>query len=664
MSESPDRERTAQVRIEQLREQIRRHDHHYYVLDTPLISDQEYDALYHELEALESGFPNLVTADSPTQRIGEKALKASDATITHEPPLYSLGNTYSEAELRQFAERLHKQLAPEPVTYVAELKLDGASVSVAYAAGSLSWAATRGDGRTGDVITAAVRTIRTLPLRLTEPATVVVRGEVVMAREDFHRLNETRRSEDEQPFANPRNAASGTLKLLDPQSVARRRLQLLFYNLTGGDTHWEGLQRLEQLGLPVIPVRIRTDDLEEVIEFCRRWETERDTLPWEIDGVVVKVDSCAQQERLGFTSKAPRWAIAYKFKAEQARTRLLGISLQVGRTGVVTPVAELEPVFLMGSTIARATLHNQEEIGRRDLRPGCLVFVEKGGDVIPKVTGPAEDTAVYPPFEMPAVCPVCDTSLVREEEEVAWRCPNYDCPAQVRERIRHFVSRGAMDLEGLGEVLVDKLVANNLVRDYLDIYSLQASDLSGLEGLGDVSIANLLQAIDDSRRRPLHRLLFALGIRYVGITAARTLVGACGGLRELAQASEAELIAIPDIGPRTAASVHAFFASPDGARVLERLDATGFSLSAVESAPTAGGPFANQRIVLTGTLRELSREQAREEIERRGGIVAGSVSRKTDLVVCGVDPGGKYRRALELGIRIINEEEFLAVIGG
>ena len=651
----------ARQRVYQLRELIRKYDHHYYTLDDPQISDQEYDTLYHELEALESNYPQLANDESPTRRIGEKALRSSDDTIQHDPPMYSLSNSYSEEELREFVARISRNLEPAAVEFVAEVKLDGASVSLFWRQGTLSWAATRGDGQTGDVITAAMRTIRSLPLQLEKPVDLLARGEVVIGRQDFLELNEARQAKGEQPFANPRNAASGTLKLLDPQIVSQRRLRVLLYSESGGEsaTQWEGLEYLESFQLPVNSVRLRSDDVEEIVEFCREWEEKRDTLPWEIDGVVIKVNAVEQQEQLGFTSKAPRWAFAYKFKAEKARTRLLAINLQIGRTGVLTPVAELEPVFLMGSTIARATLHNFEELSRRDLRPGCTVFVEKGGDVIPKITGPAEDPEDFTPYVVPETCPVCDTKLVREQEEVAWRCPNHDCPAQIRERIRHFVSRHAMDLDGLGEVLIDKLVANHLVRDYLDIYSLQAEDLLGLEGLGEVSTNNLLQAIQDSRRRPVERLLFALGIRFVGVTVARTLIRELGSMAAIAAVSVQELLAIPDIGPRIASSLYGYFHSEIGVNTLERLEQSGFNLVADSTAEVTAGYFTGLKIVLTGTLQQMTRGQARELLEQQGGLITGSVSSKTDLVIVGVDPGSKQQKAVKLGIRIMQESEFL-----
>ena len=655
---------TARLRVNQLRALIRENDHYYYTLDDPRLSDQEYDALYHELEALESSYPQLASDDSPTRRIGEKALKSNGATITHDPPMYSLNNSYSEEELREFVARISRNLEPAAVEFVAEVKLDGASVSLFWRQGTLSWAATRGNGQTGDVITAAIRTIRSLPLQLEKPVDLLARGEVVIGRQDFLDLNAARLEKGEQLFANPRNAASGTLKLLDPQTVSQRRLRVLLYSESGGEsaTQWEGLEYLESLQLPVNSVRLRSDDVEEIVMFCREWEEKRDTLPWEIDGVVIKVNAVEQQEELGFTSKAPRWAFAYKFKAEKARTRLLAISLQIGRTGVLTPVAELEPVFLMGSTISRATLHNFEELSRRDLRPGCTVFVEKGGDVIPKVTGPAEDSDGYALYTVPETCPVCDTKLVREQEEVAWRCPNHDCPAQIRERIRHFVSRHAMDLEGLGVVLVDKLVANHLVRDYLDIYSLRAGDLLGLEGLGDISTGNLLETIQDSRQRPVERLLFALGIRYVGVTVARTLVRELGSLAAVAAASTEELLAIQDIGPRIASSLYHYFHSDVGLNTLERLEQIGFNLVADVVPEVIDGFFTGLRIVLTGTLQQMTRGQARELLEQQGSLITGSVSSKTDMVIVGIDPGSKQQKAVQLGIRIMQESEFLEKI--
>jgi len=689
--------------------EVERHDRLYYVEAAPEIGDAEYDALYRLLLSAEEIHPEWVEEDSPTRRVG--APVAGDLPqVAHEPRLYSLGNTYSSGELEDFHRRVLQQLGrgkpdagegpsgelepepaspteitgPEPV-YHCELKLDGASVSLLYERGRLRVAASRGDGLVGDDVSAAVRTIANLPLRLQSPdppARLVLRGEVVMDRDTFRRLNRERREEGRPEFANPRNAAAGTLKLLDPAEVRRRSLKIFLYDIAvmeGGGTSAEPNQRpgppatqaeqlawLRRAGLPVFTHHRRCAGLSAVLEYCREWEERRDELGVEIDGVVVKLDRLDQRGRLGWTAKIPRWAMAYKFPAEVKTTRLLRIGYQVGRTGVITPVAELEPVFLQGSTVSRATLHNEEEIRRRGIREGMLVRVEKGGDVIPKVLGPAGEERELPEFRMIERCPRCGASLVRSEEEVAWRCPAADCPAVLEAVVLHFVSRRAMDIDGLGERLVLALVASGRVRRPADLYTLSAGELAGLERMGEKSAARVRTGIMASLKRDPARLLFALGIRHVGENAARILLARYGSIRILSGIPREELEKLEDVGPRIAASLEDWFGSEGGAAVLERLSAVGFDLERISAAfrqeardGEVQGPFEGLNVVLTGNLKSMNRDEARRRLESSGARVRGSVSLRTDLVVAGEAAGSKLQRADELDIPVIDEQEFL-----
>ncbi|MBN1782159.1 NAD-dependent DNA ligase LigA [bacterium] len=676
----------AEQQIDRLREQIRQHDYRYYVLNDPALSDYEYDQLMNRLIQLEKAHPELMTPDSPTQRVGGEPTSQFPA-ITHDVPMLSLGNTYSQEELNDFEKRLQNLLPDETVEYVAELKFDGIAVSLVYRDGLLVQAATRGDGIQGDDITANIRTIRSIPLSLMRqehpgrgksaqgghPADIEVRGEVFMPRKAFAKLNQKQLANDEKPFANARNATAGSLKLQDPKMTAARPLHFFAYfirvlgtgNNAGGirPAHLENLHLLRELGLPVSRHVALCRSIWDVVDFCNTWEEKRDELPFEIDGVVIKVNSLRQQEQLGSTAKSPRWAIAYKFKAKQATTLLRKIHLQVGRTGTVTPVAELEPVFLAGSTISRATLHNEDEIRRKDIREGDSVLIEKGGDVIPKVVKVIEEKR--PPetrrFEMPVRCPVCSGPLVRAEGESAVRCENIACPAQVHRRIEHFAARGAMDIEGLGNALILQLVESRLIEDYADLYTLKKEDAAALERMGEKSAQNLIHAIQESKSRPLDRVVFAIGIRYVGSTVASILADHCGSMDALIGASRSELDAIDGVGPTISESIGHFFAQEHNIVVIDKLRAAGIRMSGERKAKKSG-IFDGCSFVLTGTLDRMTRQAASELIESEGGKVTSSVSKNTSYVLVGQNPGSKYQKAQDLGVSLIDEDTFISML--
>ncbi|MBL7074675.1 NAD-dependent DNA ligase LigA [candidate division KSB1 bacterium] len=654
--------------IEKLRDEIRKHDFQYYVLNEPLISDYEYDRRYRQLADLESRYPQLVTPDSPTQRVGGEPTKEFP-TVTHSSPMLSLSNTYSEGEMREFNRRVRTILGEDPYEYVCELKLDGVAVNLKYEGGLFVQGATRGDGVMGDDITPNLKTIRSIPLRLFTEETALLnieaRGEVFMNKLDFEALNAEQKKRGEKLFANPRNATAGTLKQQDPRVVASRPLRIYLYYLSYSSEeeqfHYDDLKTLGKLGLPVNQNFRLCGNIDEVIEFCREWEPRRDDLPYEIDGVVVKINSIPQHQVLGSTAKSPRWAMAYKFKAREAETILKGISLQVGRTGAVTPVAELEPVRLAGSTIHRATLHNEEEIARKDFRVGDTVVLKKGGDVIPKVSEVVLKKRLpgTVPFQMPKTCPVCGGPLIKPEGEIISRCENLSCPAQVQRRIEHFASRGAMDIEGLGTAIVEQLIENNLIRDFSDPYFLEADDLIPLERMAEKSADNLIRAIEKSKERPFEKVLFALGIRFVGATVARVIARHFGSMDRLKSATCEELEAVYEIGPRIARSVVEFFQNEVNLKVIERLAKAGVRMAAEdEEIPAPKGIFAGKTFVLTGRLAGFTREEASEIIHNEGGQVISSVSKKTDFVLAGEEPGSKYKKAKKLGVKIIDEEEF------
>ncbi|MGE5573765.1 MAG: NAD-dependent DNA ligase LigA [Bacteroidota bacterium] len=668
--------RATEERIRKLREEIEFHNYRYYVLDDPIVSDAEYDALMRELVDLEAEHPELVTPDSPTQRVGAAPAEAF-APVVHRSPMMSLANVYSVEELRAFDARVRKALNGEPVEYVAELKIDGLAVSLVYEDGRFVRGATRGDGTTGEDVTHNLRTIRSIPmrLRLGPPVSIDVRGEVYMIRREFHKLNEERRAAGEPLFANPRNAAAGSLRQLDPKVTAARPLDVFVYGIgymsgAGGaapETHLEALGLLKEAGFRTNPNTRLCRTIDEVVDYCAHWGERRDTLDYEIDGVVVKVNSLAQQERLGATARSPRWAVAYKFPARQATTKVRDIIVQVGRTGTLTPVAVLDPVELAGSTVSRATLHNEDIIRAKDIRIGDTVVVEKGGDVIPEVVKMVTErrTGAEREFRMPAKCPECGADVVRLEGEAASRCVGgMACPAQVREGILHFASRNAMDIEGMGPSLVAQLLDARLVKTAADIYDLKLDDIARLERMGKKSAENLLSAIERSKSHPLHRLVFALGIRHVGERSARDLAEHFGTMDRLAAATYDELTRVPDVGPKVAESVLAFFREPRNRESLRRLADAGVNMKETEkAAPSAESPLAGKTVVLTGTLERFTRKEAEEAVLARGGKVSSSVSRKTDYVVVGKDPGSKYDKARELGVTILDEHEFARLLG-
>ena len=673
----PDRMAIAQ-RIESLRARIRHHEEQYYVLDAPEISDADFDALMRELADLEAQHPEFRDPASPTARVGGRPAEGFDS-VEHLAPMLSLDNTYSEADLREFHGRVCRGLAvPEdsPIAYVAELKIDGLSIAVTYEQGRLVRAATRGDGVRGEDVTSNVRVVRAVPLLLKgdgPPERLELRGEIYLPRAAFHRLNEEREQAGEPPFANPRNAAAGAVRTLDPSAAAKRGLRAFMYQVVvpAGDappatSHAETLGRIAGWGCPVERHWQRCVGVDALADYCRRWREARHGLPFETDGVVIKLDALDLREQLGATAKFPRWATAFKFPAEQARTRLLRIDVNVGRTGAVTPFAVLEPVRLSGTTVQMATLHNEQEIARRDIRPGDMVLVEKGGEIIPKVLGPVlEDRpADATPWRMPRECPSCGSALVKPEEEVVWRCQNVSCPARLRRGLQHFVSRRAMDVEGLGEALADQLVTAGMVRDYADLYHLRAEPLAELERMGEKSAANLVAQVDRSRRADLWRLLHGLGIRHVGEGGARALASAFGRMDALRQAPIEALETVPDVGPVVARSVRAFFDEPRNAALIDRLAAAGVRME--DERPAGGrpgpGPLAGRTYVITGTLDAMSREAATEALQSLSARVSGSVSRKTAGVIAGKDPGSKLEKARALGVPILDEGAFLALI--
>ncbi|MFH1177572.1 MAG: NAD-dependent DNA ligase LigA [Acidobacteriota bacterium] len=655
------------ARIDWLRREVRRHEHLYYVLARPEISDLAFDELMAELKGLEARHPELITSDSPTQRVGGAPV-AELPQIAHATPMLSLDNSYNEGELEEWYGRTVRGLGRAPAGLVAELKIDGVSLSLGYENGELVRAVTRGNGEVGDEVTANARAIRAVPLRLPVALPALeVRGEVYMPHPVFAALNRARREAEEEPFANPRNATAGSIRLLDPRECARRALAFCAYHVARveGATlerHSDALDLLAELGFAVNPGWRRCADLEAVHELIASWGAGRAALPFDIDGVVVKVDWLAEQAALGATSKFPRWAAAYKYPPEGVRTRVLAIVVQVGRTGVLTPVADLEPVLLAGSTVARATLHNADEVARLDIRAGDLVWVAKGGDVIPKVV--AVDTAARPetsePFHMPERCPACETPVSRESGEVAIRCPNSSCPAVLRQRFRHFVSRAGMDIEGLGRSFVDLLLREGLASDPASLWDLDPARLAALPQWGEKSSAKLLAQLEQARARPLWRLLVALGIRHVGERAAKTLARRFGSLEALGAATGEELETAPGVGGTIAASVVAFFAEEAGRELVRRLRERGVDpREEVESE--AAAPLAGLSFVITGTLSR-PREEVAAALEAAGARVADSVSKRTSFVVAGSEAGSKLVRARRLEVKVIDEDELAALL--
>lgn len=655
-------------KIQELREKLRHHDYLYYVMDQPEISDAEYDALMRELKALESAHPELITPDSPTQRVGGRP-REGFVKVQHSSAMLSLDNAVGEDELRDFDRRVRGLLNGEAHAYVAELKLDGLSMAVHYHEGRMAKAVTRGDGIVGEDVTENARTIRSIPLQTRKRhGNWETRGEVVLTKQAFEKLNAECEAAGQRLFANPRNAAAGSLRVLDPSITASRKLEYFTYYLfehgrPACKTQWETLETLKELGFKVSLHCKRCSGIDELVEFCAHWEARRDSLPFEIDGVVAKVDSVEQQNRLGWTAKAPRWAIAYKFAARQAETVVEDIVVSVGRTGVLTPGAVLKPVNIGGVTVSLSTLHNEDEIGRLGLQIGDRVLVERAGDVIPHVVRVVKHGEHRRPFHMPARCPACGREVVRVEGEAASRCINTNCPARLKESILHFAARGVMDIDGLGEVLVNHLVDQGLVRSVADLYNLTVAQLIQLERMGKKSAEKLRAHIEASRGQPLPRILNGLGIPFVGERTAQFLAEAFGDLDAIATASEDELQRAEEVGPKVAQSIYRFFHEERNLDLVERLRAE--RLQFKYSAPRrAGGTLAGMTFVLTGALPSMTREDAKERIENAGGKVSGSVSRKTSFVVAGEEAGSKLDKARELGVKVIDQAELLQMIEG
>jgi DNA ligase (NAD+) len=660
--------------ISELRDEVRRHEELYYVNDNPEISDREYDALLAKLQELESAHPELITPDSPTQRVGGRPAEGFPKVV-HRRPMLSLENSYNIEELVAFDQRCRRLAEGRPVEYVAELKIDGVSISLQYESEILARGVTRGDGQVGEEVTQNARTIRSVPLRLrakiSPAAELEVRGEVFIPRRVFERTNAEREDQGEPRFANPRNAAAGTLRQLDSKAVAKRGLDMFAYDLITGErkpfaTHWEALNWMESAGFRVNPNRELCPSIDEVIEFCNRMESQRDDLDYEIDGLVVKVNSTKLQDEFGTTAKAPRWAVAYKYPARQATTRVVDIVVQVGRTGALTPVANLEPVLLAGTTVSRATLHNADEVKRLGVRIGDWVLIEKGGEVIPKVLKVIESkrTGAEKPFRMPRKCPVCGGEISKVEGEVVSRCIAADCPAQLMGKLIHFASRRAMRIEGLGFSLVDQLVQKGMLHDVGDLYKLTLDDVAGLERMAKKSASNLLAQIEASKSRDLPHLIYALGLRHVGDRTAGLLARHFGSLDALSKASVEELDDIPEIGLTVAESVRDWFDDPGNVELCERLKAAGVKTTLTRSADQAlDENFVNKQFVLTGTLGSYTRDEAKALIEARGGRVMSSVSKKSDYVIAGEEAGSKLEKATTLGVPVLDEEAFKKLLG-
>lgn len=655
-------------RIAELNKLLHEYGHAYYVLDNPIVADSVYDQLLHELIALEEANPSLIYPDSPTQRVGG-AVVAGFKKVTHDYPMLSLSNAFNEADIREFDRKI-RQAIGDQFSYVCELKIDGLAISLKYDNGVFVQGATRGDGVIGEDITANLKTIRAVPLRLKEPITIEVRGEAYMPKRSFEKLNSLRADNGEELFANPRNAAAGSLRQLDPKIAASRQLSTFIYSIGGDgeaygiDGHGEMLDYLEGLGFPSNKERQHCTSIEEVLAFIEKWTDNRPHLAYEIDGIVIKVDRYAQQDELGYTAKSPRWAIAYKFPAEEVVTTLLDIDLTVGRTGVVTPTAILMPVQVAGTTVQRASLHNEDLIRDKDIRIGDTVIIRKAGDIIPQVVGVLlEQRPEHSvPYEMPANCPVCDSELIRIEGEVALRCVNPACFAQIAESIKYFVSRNAMNIDGLGEKVVEQLLRADFIHDVADLYHLTVEQLVGLERMGEKSATNLVNAIQTSKDNSMERLLIGLGIRHVGEKAAKIVSEEFETMEAVMAASEEQLVAIHEIGDKMASSLVEYFANEDARAVIARLAEVGVNMTykgkKVEVA-VGDNPFAGKTIVLTGKLEQLTRNEAKAKIEELGGIVTGSVSKKTDLVIAGTDAGSKLTKAEQLGIEVWNEERLV-----
>lgn len=663
----------AQKKAEQLRKKIADADYKYYTLAQPDIDDYAYDMLMKELEQLEKEFPQFKTEDSPTNRVSGEPTK-NFKVVHHQVPMLSLANTYNEEELYEFDKRIKGLLPNEKYEYVCELKFDGLAVSIVYENGKLKTGATRGDGEKGDDITQNLKTLRSIPLSISNSKikNFEVRGEVFFKKADFAKINEEQELKGEKLFANARNTAAGTLKQKDSKAVAERPLQFFAYNLRTDDvkltSHYDNMKLLKELKLPVNDKTIKAVTIEEVKKFCEKIEETRDDLPYEIDGVVIKVNSLKQQEELGSVSKSPRWAVAYKFKAKQQITKIKSITLQVGRIGTVTPVANLEPVFLAGSTISRATLHNFDEIERKDIREGDFVKIEKGGDVIPKVVEVIKEKRPKnsKKFPIPDICPVCNTKLEKPEGEVAYYCVNSACPAQVQGRIEHFVQRDAMEIEGLGFQIIEIFINKEFITNYSDIYDLhkRRDELLQLERFGEKSITNILNGIEQSKEKPFDKVLFALGIRHIGERTAKVLAKHFGSIDKLMSASQDEINEVYEIGPKISESIVNFFADKHNLKLVDRLRKAGLKFEIDKSITQKINPlFANKTFVLTGTLEKYKRDEAEKIIEDLGGKSSSSVSKKTDYLLAGSDAGSKLDKAKSLGVTVIDENEFEKMAG-
>jgi len=660
--------------IEKLRGEIRYHEYRYYVLDSPEITDFEFDNLMRRLQELEAQNPELVTPDSPTQRVGG-APAAEFPKVRHSVPMMSLDNTYSIDELKDFDRRVRELSGRSKVEYVGELKLDGLSMALTYEDGVLKHGVTRGDGVQGEDVTPNVKTIRSIPLRLnpkkleviSNPRRMEVRGEVIMPLKAFEQTNAQREAAGEPRFANPRNSAAGSMRQLDSRIVAQRKLDMFLYYLLVDNReplreHWQNLDALAKMGFKVNPHRRLCKSFDELMAYIQEWESKRDSLEYEIDGIVVKVNDIRLWEELAATAKSPRWAIAYKYAARQATTKVMNIRAQVGRTGTLTPVADLEPVDVGGVTVSHATLHNMDEIARLGVKIGDTVLIQRAGEVIPQVVQVEVHAPEGKEFSMPKQCPVCDGEVHRVEGEVAYRCVNSACPAKLRESLLFFAGRRAMDIDGLGEALVEQLVDKELVHDVADLYSLTQDQVANLERMGDKSASNLLEEIENSKRASLARLIFALGIRFVGERTGQLLADHFSSLDKLARASEEELLEVEEVGPKVAEGILEFFAEPRNREVIEKLRKAGLQFDQPK-AHKSTGPLAGKQFVLTGTLPRYSRDEAKRMIEEAGGRVIGSVSKKTDYVVVGADAGSKLEKARSLGVKTIDEEELVKLLG-
>jgi DNA ligase (NAD+) len=658
----------AKKQIEQLRSEIRKHDYLYYVLNQPKISDRQYDKLFARLKELEQANPQFITPDSPTQRVSERPIEGF-TTVRHSVPMLSMDNTYNAEELRAFDERVRKQLGSVDYDYVVELKIDGLAISLRYENGRLATAATRGDGEVGDDVTANIRTIKAVPLRLMGdgkiPDVLEVRGEVYMPTTSFVELNRIRAEAGEPAFANPRNAAAGSLKLLDAKITAKRNLSFFAY-ATGelseplADNHFQTLQKFRKLGLPVNPNIRKAKNIDEVIKICLDWAEKQPKLSYQIDGMVIKINRFDQRDTLGATGRAPRWCISYKFPAERAETTVESIDVQVGKSGILTPVANLRPVQLSGTTVKRASLHNFDELKRLNVGVGDTVLIEKAGEIIPQVVEVRTKAAVSAPFEIPTRCPNCGSAVARDKEGVYIRCLNPNCLGQLRERLKYFAGRGQMDIEHLGDALIEQLIEKGLVKNFADIYKLRKSQLVELERMADKSAGNVIEAIEKSRTQPLWRLIAALGIRHIGGQSAQILAEHFGSLEALMSADVETLEAIDQIGPTMAESVYEYFRNPLNQAVIKELLAAG--VRPKQPKKKMSDKLAGKTTVVTGTLESFSRQQAEQAIRQAGGKASSSVSKKTDFVLAGKDPGSKLDKARQLGVKVIDEKEFLEII--